>query len=144
MNGFDTNAYCVGGGTGGTFAEYLFPKTFLWWELRPALTVRKAWANMALDREPTGVKYRSMGPIGADWVTNMGDFFWGQGSAGPDIPAGEHHRLLGDQRDGLADALAQGSAASDGAGLPLGGGGPGPSPGAAAGETRCRASLGGG
>ena len=25
LNGFHTNAYCVGGGTGGTFAEYLFP-----------------------------------------------------------------------------------------------------------------------
>ena len=25
LNGFHTNAHCVGGGTGGRFADYLFP-----------------------------------------------------------------------------------------------------------------------
>ncbi|MFI7546832.1 DUF6345 domain-containing protein [Actinoplanes sp. NPDC049599] len=85
LNGFDTNAYCVGGGTGATFAGYLFPKKFLWWELRPAYRVQSAWAAMAIDREPTGVKYRSMGLIRADGTTNIGDHFWGQGSTGPDI-----------------------------------------------------------
>jgi hypothetical protein len=84
LNGFHTNAYCVGGGTGGTFASYLFPRKILWWTL-PALTVRNAWAQMAIDKEPSGVVYRSMGNIGYGGVTNIGDFFWGQGPTGPDI-----------------------------------------------------------
>jgi hypothetical protein len=86
LNGFHTNAYCVGGGTGGTFAAYLFPRQFLFWTL-PALTVRNAWAQMAIDKEPNDVVYRSMGNIGPGWVTNIGDHFWGQGSVGPDISA---------------------------------------------------------
>ena len=84
LNGFHTNAYCVGGGTGGTFADYLFPA---WWH-RSALTVRNAWAQMALDREPTGVVYRSMGNLASGGVTNIGDYFWGQGPTGPDIRLG--------------------------------------------------------
>ena len=86
LNGFHTNAYCVGGGTGGTFAAYLFPRQILWWTF-PALTVRNAWAQMAIDKEPSGVVYRSMGNIGSGGVTNIGDFFWGQGPTGPDISA---------------------------------------------------------
>jgi hypothetical protein len=86
LNGFHTNAYCVGGGTGGTFADYLFAKKFLWWTLRPAYRVQSAWAAMAIDREPSGVTYRSMGLIRPDGVTNIGDYFWGQGPTGPDIP----------------------------------------------------------
>lgn len=84
LNGFHTNAYCVAGGTGGTFATYLFPRKILWFTL-PALTVRNAWAQMAIDKEPSGVVYRSMGNIGPGGVTNIGDFFWGQGPTGPDI-----------------------------------------------------------
>jgi hypothetical protein len=85
LNGFDTNAYCIGGGTGADFASYLFPQTFLGITIRPALTVRQAWGQMAIDKEPSGVKYRSMGNIGPGGVTNIGDHFWGQGSTGPDI-----------------------------------------------------------
>ena len=85
LNGFHTNAYCVGGGTGGTFASYLFPRQILLWTL-PALTVRNAWAQMAIDKEPNGVVYRSMGNIAPGGVTNIGDYFWGQGPTGPDIP----------------------------------------------------------
>jgi hypothetical protein len=84
LNGFHTNAYCINGGTGGTFARYLFPRKILWFTL-PALTVRNAWAQMAIDKEPSGVVYRSMGNIGPGWVTNIGDHFWGQGPVGPDI-----------------------------------------------------------
>ena len=40
---------------------------------------------MAIDKEPSGVVYRSMGLIGPGGVTNIGDHFWGQGSVGPDI-----------------------------------------------------------
>ncbi len=86
LNGFHTNAYCVGGGTGGTFASYLFPWKIGPITIRPALTVRQAWGQMAIDKEPSGVRYRSMGNIRSDGVTNIGDFFWGQGSTGPDIP----------------------------------------------------------
>jgi hypothetical protein len=85
LNGFHTNAYCVGGGTGATFADYLFPKKLLWWTLRPAYRVQSAWAAMAIDREPTGVVYRSMGLIQPGGVTNIGDYFWGQGATGPDV-----------------------------------------------------------
>ena len=80
LNGFHTNAYCVAGGTGGSFADYLFPA---WWH--GPRTVRNAWAQMALDREPTGVVYRSMGNLASGYVSNIGDYFWGQGPTGPDI-----------------------------------------------------------
>ena len=80
LNGFHTNAHCIAGGTGGRFAEYLFPT---WW--RGPLTVRNAWAQMAIDKEPAGDTYRSMGNIGTGGVTNIGDYFWGQGPTGPDI-----------------------------------------------------------
>ena len=85
INGFDTNAYCVGGGTGRTFASYLFPETFLWWEVRPAKSVSAAWAAMANDREPAGVRWRSMSLIGSGGVNNLNDKYWGQGSVGPDL-----------------------------------------------------------
>jgi hypothetical protein len=80
LNGFHTNAYCIGGGTGGRFAEYLFPAWY-----RGPLTVRQAWAQMAIDKEPSGVVYRSMGNIASNGATNIGDYFWGQGPTGPDI-----------------------------------------------------------
>ena len=80
LNGFHTNAYCINGGTGGRFADYLFPS---WWH--GPRTVRNAWAQMAIDLEPTGVVYRSMGNLGSGWVNNIGDYFWGQGPTGPDI-----------------------------------------------------------
>jgi hypothetical protein len=80
LNGFHTNAYCIGGGTGGRFAQYLFPDWY-----RGPLTIRNAWAQMSIDKEPSGVVYRSMGNIAAGGVTNIGDYFWGQGSTGPDI-----------------------------------------------------------
>jgi hypothetical protein len=85
LNGFDTNATCVGGGTGGRFADYLFPSKFLGITIRPALRVRSAWAQMAIDKEPSGTKWRSMGNIGSGGVWNLDDFFWGQGTTGPDI-----------------------------------------------------------
>jgi hypothetical protein len=88
LNGFDTNAYCIGGGTGARFAEYLFPVKFLWWTIRPALTVQQAWASMANDLEPSGVRWRSISPMkGA--ISNINDKYWGQGTVGPDIPASQ-------------------------------------------------------
>ncbi len=82
LNGFHTNAQCVGGGTGRRFAEYLFPG-FFW---RPSLTVAQAWQSMADDLEPGGTVWRSISPAGAGWLNNLGDHYWGQGSVGPDIP----------------------------------------------------------
>jgi Family of unknown function (DUF6345) len=84
LNGFDTNAYCISGGTGARFAGYLFPQKFLWWTLRPAYTVAQAWATMANDLEPAGVRWRSISPMKGS-ISNLGDHFWGQGSVGPDI-----------------------------------------------------------
>jgi hypothetical protein len=40
---------------------------------------------MAIDKEPSGRVYRSMGNIAAGGVTNINDYFWGQGTTGPDI-----------------------------------------------------------
>jgi hypothetical protein len=80
LNGFHTNAHCIAGGTGGRFAQYLFPDWY-----RGPLTVRNAWAQMAIDKEPAGDVYRSMGNLAPGNVTNIGDYFWGQGPTGPDI-----------------------------------------------------------
>ncbi len=88
LNGFDTNATCVGGGTGRRFAEYLYPVNFLWWEVRPALTVQQAWASMANDLEPAGTRWRSISPMQGS-ISNLSDKFWGQGSVGPDISAAQ-------------------------------------------------------
>ena len=96
LNGFDTNATCINGGTGGRFADYLFPQKFLWWTIRPALRVQQAWASMAGDLEPAGTRWRSMSPATTGWVNNLGDFYWGQGSVGPDIaPGSASHPLIG-------------------------------------------------
>lgn len=88
LNGFHDNAQC-NSGSGGRFASYLFPETFFGFELRPALTVRQAWASMAADLQPAGRRYRSMSPVGPGGVHNLNDHFWGQGSVGPDIPASQ-------------------------------------------------------
>ena len=85
LNGFDTNANCVPGGTGRRFAEYLFPRSFLFVTF-PALTVQQAWRQMATDLEPSGRVWRSISPARSGWVTNLDDKFWGQGNVGPDIP----------------------------------------------------------
>lgn len=85
LNGFDTNAQCVPGGTGRRFAEYLFPRSFLFFTF-PALTVQQAWRQMATDLEPSGRVWRSISPARSGWVTNLDDKFWGQGNVGPDIP----------------------------------------------------------
>ncbi len=81
LNGFHTNASCIGGGTGALFARLLFPE---WWH--GALTITQAWQTMANSLEPTGRVWRSISPAKAGWVTNLGDHMWGQGSVGPDIP----------------------------------------------------------
>ena len=80
MNGFHTNAYCIDGGTGRAFADYMLGS----WPL-PPLPVRNAWAAMAYAKEPSGVRFRSIGNIGPGGVTNVGDYFWGKGPTGPDI-----------------------------------------------------------
>jgi hypothetical protein len=96
LNGFHTNATCINGGTGGRFADYMFPATFLWWTIRPALTVQQAWASTANDLEPAGTRWRSISPATTGWVTNLGDHFWGQGSVGPDIaPGSASNPLIG-------------------------------------------------
>jgi hypothetical protein len=80
INGYHTNARCVDGGTGRLFAQLLLGDWFL-----PAMPVRNAWAVMAITKQPSGRRYRSIGNIGAGGVTNVGDYFWGEGPTGPDI-----------------------------------------------------------
>ncbi|GAB6898697.1 DUF6345 domain-containing protein [Kineosporia succinea] len=98
LNGFDTTAYCLDGGTGRRFASYLFTEDYLFWT-RKALTVQQAWGTMANDLEPAGVRWRSVSPAtlkNGHWVTNLGDFYWGQGTTGPDIsPASTSNPLQG-------------------------------------------------
>jgi hypothetical protein len=86
LNGFHTNAAAisVANGTAGRFAKYLFPSSNGF--PIPALKVRQAWAQMAIELEPSGRIYVSMGVYGPGGVTNYDDYFWGQGPVGPDIP----------------------------------------------------------
>jgi hypothetical protein len=51
----------------------------------PRLSVRQSWAAMAIAAQGPDVIHGSMGPIAADGVSNITDYFWGQGSVGPDI-----------------------------------------------------------
>ena len=83
LNGYETGAGCVAGGLGGAFATRLFAGPS-----GPALTVRQAWATAVIAKDP-GKIYRSMGPIGSPvngvYPWNFYDYFWGQGTTGPDI-----------------------------------------------------------
>ena len=83
LNGFDTNATCVDGGTGARFAQYLFAQTFFGITI-PALTVQQAWARMADDLEPAGTRWRTISAAGPGWTSNLDDHCWGQGTTGPD------------------------------------------------------------
>jgi hypothetical protein len=84
LNGYETLAGCVQGGLGGAFAKRLFASA----SAGPALTVRAAWAAAVIAKDP-GRIYRSMGPLGSPvggmYPWNYYDYFWGQGSTGPDI-----------------------------------------------------------
>ncbi len=88
LNGFDTNAYCIGGGTGERFAELLFPENFLWWQVRAPLTVQQAWSTMANELEPAGVRWRSISPMNGS-VHNLNDKYHGEGTVGPDISSSQ-------------------------------------------------------
>jgi Family of unknown function (DUF6345) len=87
LNGFQTTAECVdvSGGTSGRFSDWLLGRNFGLFTL-PPLKVRQAWAMMALDLEPSGRQYVSMGVFGQGGVTDYDDYFWGLGPVGPDIP----------------------------------------------------------
>ncbi len=87
LNGFDTLAQC-NSGTGGRFAEYLFPRNYIFWT-DPAKTISQAWKQTANDKQPGGRRWRSVSPVGAGGVHNLNDKFWGQGSVGPDIRANQ-------------------------------------------------------
>ena len=41
---------------------------------------------MALDLEPSGKQYVTMGVYGSGGITDFDDYFWGKGPVGPDIP----------------------------------------------------------
>lgn len=86
MNGFHDNAACTGV-TGERFAKYLFPETVFFFFTRDALTVQQAWAQTANEVQPAGRRYRTMSPV-SNGVSNLGDYYWGQGATGPDIRPG--------------------------------------------------------
>ncbi len=53
------------------------------------MKVRQAWAQASIDDQPPQVVWATMGVFGAGGLTNYNDHFWGRGSVGPDIPAGQ-------------------------------------------------------
>lgn len=85
LNGFETTAAC-NNGLGGSFASLLFDYKVGGVTIVPRRSVVAAWAAAARANEPAGKIYRSIAPIRTDDVTTLGDFVWGQGSVGPDIP----------------------------------------------------------
>gem|GEM_PF-2546789 len=88
LNGFETTAAC-NNGLGGSFASLLFDYKVAGVTVIPRRSVVAAWAAAARANEPSGKIYRSIAPMRADGVTTLGDFVWGQGTVGPDIPNNE-------------------------------------------------------
>ncbi|MEU3454675.1 DUF6345 domain-containing protein [Micromonospora sp. NPDC006766] len=84
INSFHTVSY-HSASHGGTFANYLLRKPFLWWN--NPMPVRKAWAQASIDDQPASVVWATMGPTGPRGLVNFDDYFWGKGSVGPDVPA---------------------------------------------------------
>ena len=55
-----------------------------------ALDVRRAWIQTATDVQPGSVTYAVMGVAGAGYtIPNFSEKFWGHGSTGADVPAGD-------------------------------------------------------
>lgn len=88
INGFDTNVVQSGPFVvqpttfGSRYGNYLLRRPFLNF-LRP-MKVRVAWAQASIDTQPSWVRWATMGPIGANWIANFDDHFWGRGPVGPD------------------------------------------------------------
>ncbi|MCF2146847.1 SprB repeat-containing protein [Desmonostoc muscorum LEGE 12446] len=68
---------------GRLFANYILRSPFLWW-FNP-LKIREAWAQTAVDVQPSSVYYGFMGVYGSGGVSSYNDYFWGKGSVSPDL-----------------------------------------------------------
>jgi hypothetical protein len=77
--GFQTNAYDWSD-FGKRFAQYQLGR-----DGRATLPVRAAWHQAALEEQPSGVQSVVMGVMGNGLISNYNDYFWGQGSVGPDV-----------------------------------------------------------
>jgi hypothetical protein len=81
--GFQTLAWDWSG-FGPRFADYMLGRKILFFEL-PPLKVRQAWTQAAIEQQPSGTQSVVMGVWGPGGLVNYNDYFWGQGSVGPDI-----------------------------------------------------------
>lgn len=86
INSFDTVSY-HSSQHGGIYAGYLLGSPFPWWQ--QPMKVRQAWAQASIDDQPPQVVWATMGAFGSGGLSNYNDYFWGRGSVGPDIPAGQ-------------------------------------------------------
>ena len=77
---------------GPNFARYILGIPGLGWLGFGPVTVRQAWAQMAIDAQPSSVTWAEMGVYGPGGVSNWNDYFWGRGPTGPDIP---HSQITG-------------------------------------------------
>lgn len=77
--GFQTNAWDWDD-FGKRFAQYQLGR-----DGRPTLPVRSAWHQAALEEQPSGTQSVVMGVMGNGSISNYNDYFWGQGSVGPDV-----------------------------------------------------------
>lgn len=71
---------------GPNFARYILGLPGLGWLGFGPITVRQAWAQMAIDAQPSSVTWAEMGVFGSGGLSDWNDYFWGRGPTGPDIP----------------------------------------------------------
>ncbi|HVN59981.1 MAG TPA: DUF6345 domain-containing protein [Gaiellaceae bacterium] len=71
---------------GPNFARYILGIPGLGWLGFGPITVRQAWAQMAMDAQPSSVTWAEMGVFGSGGMSDWNDYFWGRGPTGPDIP----------------------------------------------------------
>ena len=68
----------------GRFADYLLGRSFAG-IVTVTLPVRDAWMTAKEEEQPEDRAVVIMGAYGVDNVSNYQDYFWGQGSVGPDL-----------------------------------------------------------
>lgn len=68
---------------GAIFSEYMLRNPFLWWN--QPMKIREAWAQTAIDVQPSSVVYSMLGVVGRNGVSSYNDYFWGKGNVSPDL-----------------------------------------------------------
>jgi hypothetical protein len=81
--GYETTSFDVTG-EGWDWANGMLGN--FWWGA--PLTVRQAWIQMAINNQPSSVRWAVMGVFGTGGTWNWNDYFWGKGPSGPDIGPG--------------------------------------------------------